>query len=338
MVSMQLSSALALAVIPLLSLTGQAVPVWLAVVTSLAVASCFVWFDAAAFGALPRLAGRDRVVEANSLVWTGTTLVGIGAPALGGLLVAALGPAVALGVDAAAYVLAAALLLAVAGTMDPDRGQAEAPEPLGSRWRRDMSEGLTFIRRQPLVRDLTLMGFGNSVVAGGVTAVLVVLVADRTRGAAEGQFGLLLTVMAVGAFVAAALLPRLARCVPVGRLTLVSLTAGVPLVLGVAVSTSLTLLMAMLLGWSLCTTLVVLNGITARQLVTPDHLQARVNTSARMLAWGGSPFGAVLAGAITQQLGVAAALATAAAVLAATAAAGWLTPLRSMRLAAPMPQ
>lgn len=338
MVSMQLASGAALAVIPVVALVGLPVPVWLAVATSLVVASCFVWFDAAAFGALPRLAGRDRVVEANSLVWTGTTLVGIGAPALGGLLVAALGPEVALGVDATAYLAVVVLLLAIAGSMDPARGPAAPPDPVPSRWWQDVREGVGFIRSQPLVRDLTLVGFGNSVVAGGVTAVLVVVVAERTTGASEGAFGLLLTVMAVGAFLAATALPRLARLVPVGRLTLVSLTAGVPLVLGVGVATSLPVLMALLLGWSLCTTLVVLNGITARQLVTPDHLQARVNTTARMLAWGGSPFGAVLAGGIAQQVGVAAALSVAAAVLAVTAAAGWSSPLRSTRRAAALAQ
>lgn len=340
MVSMQMVSALALAVIPVLALTGLPVPEWVAVTTSLVMASCFVWFDAAAFGALPRLAGRDRIVEANSFVWTGTTLVGIGAPALGGLLVAALGPEMALGVDVAAYLLTALLLLAVVRSMDPAAtAETAATSEVGpAQWTRDVREGVDFIRSQPLVRNLTLVGFGNSVVAGGVTAVLVVLVADRVDGSAEGSFGLVLTVMAVGAFLAAAALPRLSRRVAVGRLTLISLTAGVPVVVGVAAAGGLVVLVGLLFVWSACTTLVVLNGITARQLVTPDHLQARVNTTARMLAWGGSPFGAVLAGAVTQRFGVATALSVAAAVLVVTAAAGWLSPLRSTRLGAAVPQ
>jgi hypothetical protein len=33
--------------------------------------------------------------------------------------------------------------------------------------------------------------------------------------------------------------------------------------------------------------LVIVNGITLRQQVIPDHLQGRVNVTARMVAWVG---------------------------------------------------
>ncbi len=50
------------------------------------------------------------------------------------------------------------------------------------------------------------------------------------------------------------------------------------------------------------TTLIV-NGIVARQVVTPDHLQSRVNTTARLIAWGGSPLGAALGGVVAGAAG-----------------------------------
>ena len=52
--------------------------------------------------------------------------------------------------------------------------------------------------------------------------------------------------------------------------------------------------------WSLTYTLVTTNGISLRRLVIPDPLQSRVNAYARMIAWGGTPFGAVLGGLLTQ--------------------------------------
>jgi hypothetical protein len=33
------------------------------------------------------------------------------------------------------------------------------------------------------------------------------------------------------------------------------------------------------------------NGITVRQLLTPDELQGRVNATGRMIAWVSPPFG-----------------------------------------------
>ena len=43
-------------------------------------------------------------------------------------------------------------------------------------------------------------------------------------------------------------------------------------------------------------------GITVRQMLTPDHLQARVNTAGRMIAGGGLPVGALLTGLLAEVL------------------------------------
>ena len=56
-------------------------------------ASAFVWFDAANFGALPALVGREHVLEANSLIWSSGTVIEIIAPSLAGVLAATLGAA-----------------------------------------------------------------------------------------------------------------------------------------------------------------------------------------------------------------------------------------------------
>jgi hypothetical protein len=54
------------------------------------------------------------------------------------------------------------------------------------------------------------------------------------------------------------------------------------------------------LVWDLGYTVAITNGITVRQLLTPDELQGRVNTTGRMIAWGGSPVGALAAGTLAQ--------------------------------------
>lgn len=332
MVAAQLVSALALATIPLAHAAGL-LTVGHILAVALVVASAFVWFDAAAFGALPAIAGRDRVVEANSLVWTTTTLVAIAAPALGGVLVAWLGAAPAVGVDALAYVVTAAVLLLIAAPMGPLAAVTPLREgerrSVAAALRADITEGLRFVLRQPTVRDLTLVGVGNSVAAGAVTALLAVLAATELDIDGDGRgYGVMLAVVAAGGFLAASALPGLARRVPVGWLTLGGLGLGVPATAGLATVPSYPVVLVLLLGWAFANTLVVLNGIATRQRVTPDHLQARVNTTARMIAWGGAPLGAVAAGLIAQLVDVATALAATAAVLAVSALLAAATGLR----------
>ena len=287
------------------------------------VSSAFVWFDAAAFGALPSIVGKDAIPRANSALWTASTLLSIGAPALGGLLVTVLGAHDVLSVDAACYVLAGGCLMAVASPMGPPvrrDGVMNERTGLGT----DIAEGVEFLWKHDVIRPLTLLGIANSVAAGGVTGLLLVLVVEQLDRSSGGTaLGVLLALVASGGFVAAAALPWLTRRSHVGWISLGGLSIGVPAVLGLAASTSIVVAAACLLVWSAGNTVVILNGITLRQQLTPDHLQARVNTTGRMIAWGGTPIGALGCGVVAQVAGVGAAIATASAVLVAGTAYGW---------------
>lgn len=48
-------------------------------------------------------------------------------------------------------------------------------------------------------------------------------------------------------------------------------------------------------------------GITICQQLTPDELPGRVNTTGRMIAWGGAPFGALIGGVVAEAAGLRAA-------------------------------
>lgn len=327
MVSAELVAAAALVSVPVVDAVGRLTVGHLLAVTTV-VATSFVWFDAAAFGTLPALVGRERLAEANSALWSATTLVGVAGPALGGLVVALVGPSTALALDATTYVAAAGLISLVVRPLGP----SVAPRAAPTRLRDDVRDGLHFVVGHPLVRALTLVGALNAVAAGAVSGLIVVLVVDEMGVAADGRWvGVLFAVAGLGAFLAALALPRLAR-LPVGRVTLGSLALGVPAVLGLAAAPGPGSAVVPLLVWSGCTTLVVLNGINARQLATPDHLQARVNTTARMVAWGGTPVGALVAGALASPLGTRAALAGAVAAVLLALVAGLLSGLGRRRL------
>src|SRR6185295_2729457 len=110
--------------------------------------------------------------------------------------------------------------------------------------------------------------------------------------------GLLLVVGAVGSLAAALALPRFNGGSPRPRLTTYALFVSAATMAVIAGLTTLAAALGVWLVWQTAVELAILNGITYRQRVVPDELLGRVNVIARMVSWGGQPFGAAIGGAI----------------------------------------
>jgi MFS family permease len=254
----------------------------------------FCWFDSAAWGALPRLVGKARLPEANSLIWSTSVVISIVAPAATGAFMAATRPSLVLAVDAASYLVSAVLIASVRTPLTPDRGQRV-------RLAADVTAGLRFIWHQPVIRALTFTGFLIAVAGGGTLGLLVVH-ADQALGVGrdDGRIGLLYTASAVGGLLAAMLLPRTARRVGEGAVSVAgyALFAAATVLLAIAASPVVGLASWVLWEYAYATS--ITNGINVRQQLTPDDMQGRVNTTGRMIAWGGTPFGALVGGLVAQ--------------------------------------
>jgi MFS family permease len=329
MVAASWTQAAVLATIPAADVLGILTVAQLLAAATIS-ATAAVFFDAASFAVVPALVGRDRIAPATSAAVATYTTIGLAGPAAGGALAASLGPATAISLDVASFAVAALLLgrLPAARLREPEPAR---PKPRRS-VRADVADGLRFIWRHPLVRPLTLLGIGNSLTGGAVLG-LVVVVAVQRLGLTDHDWriGLLYVAAALGTLAATAALPRLSRRVPVGRLTLAGLAANWLALLAWAGVTSLGPALVALLVWQATNSLVSINGIVVRGQVTPGHLQGRVNTTARMIAWGGQPLGATIAGALAAAHGVRTALLVAGAGVLVAALAGWATPLRRRR-------
>ncbi len=229
----QAVAALALASIPAAQALGV-LTAWHAVGVSMCIGTCFVWFDAAAFGALPALVGRQRIPAANSALWTSSTLIDVVFPAIAGVLVASIGPAYALGADALAYVLAGLAMASIGASFSVAPAAPEMSEPGIAR---DIREGLSFLWQSPLLRALTGVGFVNSLTQGAVTALLVVYASERLGiSTSSPMIGAVWTAVSVGGVVGALVLPRLPARWPVGAITIGALTIA-PVVLFVVATT-----------------------------------------------------------------------------------------------------
>lgn len=313
----QTLSAAALASIPIAGAIGT-VSIPHAIAVAFVVSTLFVFYDAASFGVIPALVGRDKIADATGTLVSVGTVIGIAGPLLGGVAATALTPAGAIAIDAACYLTAAAVTATIA---IPANAETVITRP---RLIRQINEGLQYIWTTPAVRALTLVGIGVSL-ANGVVVGLMVVVGVERLGLEDGdaRLGALYAATALGAFLISLLSARIQRTVVTGKITLggIAVSAGAMIVW--AQTTSLVISLLVVVVYQAANTMVIINGIVVRQSITPDELQSRVNTTARMIAMGGTPFGAGLGGALAQVAGVGMAVSAGALALVVAAGTGW---------------
>ncbi len=298
MVCADLVSAALLFSIPIASWCRCLTPAHLLIVAG-ACASVAVWFDAANFGALPSLVPRSDLVRANSAVWSATMAVQIAAPALAGVLIVNVGSAGAIAADSLSFVSSALLARAIFRPLNAVRS---VRGPLLA----DIREGLRFLWHQPTVRLFTVLGLGQAISAGTVSSLLVVYAHQAfSITGSDPRLGLLFSSGALGSLFATALLPYLSRSLPPLAITRLALSTALCALFAIALSPTLWLALLSLAFWGMASILVITNGITIRQLSTPEPLQGRVNLTGRMLSYGlGEPTGALTAGLLTQTTGI----------------------------------
>ena len=295
-------------------------------------ATAFVWFDAANFGALPTLVGRHRLVAATSILSATDAVAYIVGPALGGLLATTIGPDRALAVDAATYLVSGLLLLSVRRPF-----RETSPSIRTTSIRAEIAAGLRYLWHHRLVRALTLLGIGLSTSLGAVLGLLVVYsVRQLHLGSDDWRIGLLFSAGSAGALVASAALPRLRRRVPVPWISLASLGLGWASMAALVVVVRFELAVVAYVAFLGACQLAIINGIAYRQTITPDELQGRVNVVARMIAWGGQPFGAAVGGLVASVFGVRTALLVMSVGIGSSFVIGVLGPLRRLEAADPV--
>ncbi|HEU0303494.1 MAG TPA: MFS transporter [Gaiellaceae bacterium] len=226
--------------------------------------------------------------EGNALMNVGFAMASVGGTALGGLLIAQFGIAVALLVDAASF-LAIAVILAFTRELPHVHVERES-------WRERFSSGMRFARRNPVVR-LLLGGQAVALLLFTLVIPIEVIYAKESLGTSDAGFGILLASWGAG-IVVGSLVYLLVKQRSAMGLILVS-TAGIGIAyLGLA--SAETLLVACLIS--------IVGGagngvqwiavVTALQEATPMDFQARIVGLLESLAAAIPGFGFLIGGAL----------------------------------------
>jgi MFS family permease len=276
-------------------------PIW-AIYALAAVIGALLSLDwPARLAAVPRLVPRERLPSAIALTQLSQNMSAIVGPALGGIILAWVGPTGAFATDLAAFSISIWALIALAPI--PPLHQTLAPGLTA------IKEGLAFVRSRKVILgafavDLDAMVFGRPV------GLFPILALDVFHAGAAGV-GMLAAAPAVGAFIGALLSGSLSSIQRVGRAVVLSVMAW---------GTMVTLFGLSDFSFQVALVLLALSGAadvlstmlrwTIVQTETPDQLRGRVTSINNMSVTSGPRLGDIRAATVATVLGAQAAVVT----------------------------
>jgi MFS family permease len=264
------------------------------------------------------LVSHEQYVAGNSLTSGSRAFAFVAGPSAGGLLVQVLAAPLALLADAASY-LASAWQLSRIAPVEP---------PAAERGKGQLTAGLRFIARSPLLRALLACVATINLFNFAFNTLLVLYAVDEL-GLSAGTLGVVIGAGAVGSLLGAAVSGRIVRTIGVGpALTVGAVAFPAPLVLVPLAGGPTPLILSAFFAAEFLSGLgVMLLDIAAGSLqaaVIPNALRSRASGAFRTVNYGVRPLGALAGGFLGSTIGLRPALWTA--TLAATLGALWLLP------------
>jgi MFS family permease/quinol monooxygenase YgiN len=270
---------------------------------------------------VPDLVPRSELATAVALNSAGFNLARATGPALGGLLVAAAGPATVFLLNAASFL---GVMLVIYRWRPTPRDQPAQAERITSA----VAAGMRFTRHSPALRAVLVRTIAFIFAASSLWALLPVI-ATRQLGLSAAGYGVLLASIGLGAVGGAVLLPRMRARLSVDWVMVLLTLIFAGGLCALALVQNLVLLNIVLLavgaGW-----LVINSSLNVvAQTAAPAWVQARALGIYLLVSQGGLAGGSAVWGLVAERFGEREALLSAAALLVVGLLATWRWPLRA---------
>jgi MFS family permease len=299
LIAADVGRTLALGSIPLASAIHHLVLLQLYAV-ALVVGVLTVFFDVAYQSYLPSLVSRPQLVAGNVRLELTRGTAEVAGPGIGGLLVGAVGAAVAVTADAVSYLASVISLLLIRGREAVERSTARRS------LRTELGEGVRYVMRHRLLRWIAACT-GISNLFSHMAMAILILYAVRELGLGAGSIGLWLSLGSIGGPVGAVAAARLARRWGVGptiaAMAWVTFPAWLLVPLAPRAHPLPVLITAGMIG-AAAGVVYNVNQVSLRQAITPQRLQGRMNATMRFLVWGTIPIGAFIGGVLGSAIGL----------------------------------
>jgi MFS family permease len=302
--------AVAVGVLAVLSLTGL-LELWHVVVLVVVYGTGAAFFAPAFDAIVPELVPTEQLAQANALEQiVRPVALRLAGPAVGGVLVGALGAGTAFALDAASFLVSAAALLAM-------RRGARRPAPEGISVLADLREGWLYVKRHTWLWAT----FASAAIAYlcfmGPVEVLLPLVVKEDLGGSATDLGIVFAAGGLGSVACAVLLGR--RGLPRRDITFMYVvwTLATLAVAGYGVAGAVWQLMLAALTFNALETAGTIVWATAKQRHVPGAMLGRVSSLDWLISIGLLPLSFALTGPVSAAIGAQATLVAAGAVGAA---------------------
>jgi MFS family permease len=250
--------------------------------------------DPARMSLIPKIVPKNRLVNAfalNSMAFSATRL---GAPVIGGILLATVGAGPAFFLEVGFQVMALAMAV---GLRVPDASR----KPLHIRSAlSEILEAVHYARSEPIILGVLLFGVIPSVLVIPFVQGLMPVYAAEVFGVGPTGLGLLLSAVGVGSLISTFVLASIREVEVKGRLVLLSaVIMGVGLVL-FSRNSSYALAFPCLIFVSSGMVMFFTTSIATIQTTVRDDLRGRV-AGLYMVTWGLFPFGSLAAGSLADR-------------------------------------
>jgi MFS family permease len=253
-------------------------------------------FEQAEFTAIPSLAAGGDLVTANGRITASFQAAQVVGPALAGVIVSVVPVTSLYIVDAGSYLVSGAALVAVGVGFNLAGGEEREPSTILA----DIREGLGYVLRHPVLRNVSLMMMLFNLVHATVMAQAVLYAKERLH-TTNFELGILFAAAGAGAVLFSLGAGRLRR-----RLSFSAV------VLGCLMATGLSLVAFSLISWFWLAvpfwllhegfgSLLNINTFSLRQAIVPNNMLGRVISVAGVLAFSATPVGSLIGGVVIQR-------------------------------------
>lgn len=199
MIATDILRALIIATIPTFVLL-HILAVWWIYVVSFIHSTLTICFSAGEFAAIPSLVGQDDLVTANGRIQASYSAASVLGPLLAGVLVAFMSIAMLMSLDALSFLLSATSLALIGISFNRTESEQKQRTSIGS----DVIEGLRYVLRHPVLRNISIMMALVNFVFSSVEAELVLFTKVQFH-ANNTQVGLFYSAGSIGIVVLALL-------------------------------------------------------------------------------------------------------------------------------------
>lgn len=288
-----------------------------------------VFFEVSYQAYLPALVGHELIGAGNQRLQTSRSIAEVAGAAIGGLLMQALGSALAILVDAGSFLVSVFGLVAIKHREPRPERTSEERAAVGA----DAREGINLLLHDTRLRGLMLSTTFVNLGAATANALLLVYAYTQVK-LSPGEVGAAYAVGTCGMIAGAVFANKVAKRLTLGpTLITAAVVCGVSYVLLPLLggTNALVALILCQVVFGVADSVYGIHVMTLVQSITPPRLMGRVGGTALSVVWGSGTFGSMLGGIVGSLVGVVPGIIVGACIVAGSALFLVLSPVRAMR-------